>query len=319
MNVELRAIFEADQEDRRSGMGPEMVARDRGRRRQVLELLTAGEVLDGPDHFHAAMVFQHGGSQESYRRARELAVRAAELGHRPGRWLAAAALDRLLVHQGHRQKYGTQYRMRGDELMLIEVDPATTDEERAEWDVPPLAVALGRAKGVMPPDPAKPVLIGDVEVRIYRTKPGRAWQSRAPSSGAPGVGPAVDVRGPLPWLPEGVQLAPAGVGVTAATKSGWSVTWVSRPMSADEPVLIGWDDAQGEPRVEVIDVADSSAALIESEVTGHLWLVRPTGPEYGWLLIGNCPREDLLRVAATLPDAGEAGTEPTGINPRQEF
>src|SRR5215472_17697199 len=45
-------------------MGPDMVARDRDRRRLVLELLAAGEVVDGPDHYHAAMVFQHGGSQE---------------------------------------------------------------------------------------------------------------------------------------------------------------------------------------------------------------------------------------------------------------
>src|SRR5262249_28252166 len=149
MNAELRTIFEADQADRRLGMGPETSARDWDRRRRVLELLAAGEVVDGPDHFHAAMVFQHVGSQESFRRARTLALRAVELGHRPGRWLAAAALDRLLVRRGQRQKYGTQCRIWGDEVMLVEVDPSTTDEERAEWDVPPLAAALRRAKGVM--------------------------------------------------------------------------------------------------------------------------------------------------------------------------
>src|SRR5262249_16434854 len=162
MNAELRTIFEADQADRRSGIGLAMVARDRDRRRRVLELLAAGEVLGGPDHYHAAMVFQHGGSQQSYQRARELALRAAELGHRPGRWLAAAALDRLLVHRGQRQKYGTQYRRWGDKRMLVEVDPATTDEERAEWDVRPLAEARARAEGVIPPDPSEPVLVGGV-------------------------------------------------------------------------------------------------------------------------------------------------------------
>jgi hypothetical protein len=302
MNAELRTIFEADQADRTSGMGPETSARDRERRRRVLELLAAGEVVDGPDHFHAAMVFQHGASQEFYQRARELALRAVELGHRPGRWLAAAALDRLLVRRGQRQKYGTQYRMWGEELMLVEVDPSTTDEERAEWDVPPLAAAMGRANGVMAPDPCEPVLVGGVEVWIYRTGPARAAVGRTAIPGRAGLDPLTEVPGPLPWLPDDVQLALAGGGVAAVAPSGWSVTWMSRPMSSDEPVLIGWDDEQGAPRVEVIGVAGASAALVESEATGRRWLVLPAGPERGWLLIGCLPREDLLRVAAGLPD-----------------
>lgn len=208
MNAELRRIFEADQADRRSGMRPDMAARDRDRRRRVLELLAAGEVVDGPDHFHGAMVFQHGESQEFYRRARELALRAVELGHLPGRWLAAAALDRLLVRGGQPQKYGTQYRVWGDELRLVEVDPATTDEERAEWDVPPLAAALGRAKGVVPPDPLEPVLLGGVEVCIYRTGPARAAVPQMALEDGAGSEPRAEVHGPLPWLPEDVQLAP---------------------------------------------------------------------------------------------------------------
>ena len=106
MNAELRTIFEADQGDRRSGMGLETADRDRERRRRVLELLAAGEVVDGPDHFHAAMVFQHGGSQESYRRARDLALQPVELGHRPRRRLAAAALDRLLVSRASGRSMG---------------------------------------------------------------------------------------------------------------------------------------------------------------------------------------------------------------------
>jgi hypothetical protein len=298
MNAELRAIFEADQGDRRSGMGPELAARDRDRRRRVLELLAAGDVVDGADYYHAAMVFQHGGSLASYRRARELALRAVELGHPPARWLAAAALDRLLVRQGRRQRYGTQYRMWGDDRMLVEVDPVTTDEERAEWGVPPLAAALGRAKGVMPPDPFEPLLVGDVEVWIYRTGPARAATAgRAAAANEP---PA-EVRGPLPWLPEDAQVAPAGGGVAAFTPSGWTVTWMLRPMSAGEPVLIGWDDQQAAPSMNVVDVAGAPAALIESEATGTRWLVRPVGPERGWLLIGRLPREDLLRVGASLP------------------
>jgi hypothetical protein len=43
------------------------------------------------------------------------------------------------------QKYGTQYRFANGRWILYEVDPAISDEERARWDVPPLAEALRRA------------------------------------------------------------------------------------------------------------------------------------------------------------------------------
>jgi len=256
-------------------------------------------VVDGPDHYHAAMVFQHGGSAESYRRARELALRAADLGHRPARWLAAAALDRLLVHEGRRQRYGTQYRTWGGERMLVEVDPSTTDRERAEWDVPPLAEARARAVGTLPPDPTPPVVVDGVEVRIYRMgpAPGRV----PPASGLPAPEPLADVPGPRPWLPDGVRLLRAGDGITAVASSGaWSVTWVSRPMSEEEPVTIGWTDDQGTPRTEVIDLGGVPAALVESDATDVRWLVRRAGPERGRMVIGSLPREDLLRVAASL-------------------
>ena len=79
--------------------------------------------------------------------ARELALKAAELGHlQLARWLAAAAYDRWLMLQNKPQKYGTQYRSDGDRWKLWDVDPATTDAERAAWDVPSLAEALALAE-----------------------------------------------------------------------------------------------------------------------------------------------------------------------------
>lgn len=69
-------------------------------------------------------------------------------------------------------------------------------------------------------------------------------------------------------------------------------------------MLIGWDDEQGTPRVDLIEVAGAPAALIESEASSTRWLVRLAGPGLGWQLISSLPREDLLRVAASLPEAG---------------
>jgi hypothetical protein len=147
VHQELHALYEEDQADRRGELPADLHRRDERRRRRVEQLLAQGAVTDPDDLFCAAMVFQHGNDRAHYRRAHELARRAAELGStRPARWLAAAAWDRWLMAGGLPQQYGTQYRSVGGRWVLYQVDPATSDEERARWDVPPLAEALRRAE-----------------------------------------------------------------------------------------------------------------------------------------------------------------------------
>ena len=135
VNGELRALLAADQEDRVGGtLGRDAVERDGVRLRRVKELL------------------QHGSALEDYWRAHELAKASADGGYAPARWIAAAAYDRWLMHQGEPQRFGTQYfSMAGGPLRLWEVDPATTDDERARWDVPPLHDALDRVGGQVQP------------------------------------------------------------------------------------------------------------------------------------------------------------------------
>ena len=146
MNEELDAIYTQDQDDRKDELSADMLERDRIRRQRVEDLLTAGSVQTADDYFHAAMVFQHGEHLDDYWKAHELACKAAELGHSTGRWLTAASYDRWLMSQSKPQKYGTQYmKQDGSSFMLYEVDPSTTDEERAAWNVPPLAEAQQNA------------------------------------------------------------------------------------------------------------------------------------------------------------------------------
>ena len=146
MNEELHAIYTQDQADRKGKINAGIQEYDRIRRQRVEELLTAGSVQTADDYFHAAMVFQHGEQLDDYWKAHELARKAAELGHSTGRWLTAASYDRWLMRQGKPQKYGTQYtKQNGSSYVLYEVDPTTTDEERAEWNVPSLAEAQQRA------------------------------------------------------------------------------------------------------------------------------------------------------------------------------
>jgi hypothetical protein len=153
VNDELRSLLAADQDDRKDGrFAPGAAARDRMRLRRVKELLDAGVVETAEDLFCAAMILQHGSSLDDYWQAHQLASASAEGGHRPGRWLAAAAFDRWLMHQGKPQRYGTQYfAIAGDSPRLWEVDPTTTDADRAEWDVPPLGAALARVGGRVQP------------------------------------------------------------------------------------------------------------------------------------------------------------------------
>src|ERR671932_1680617 len=167
-NEELRHLFERDQEGRRGGLSPWRVARllwgDWRRRRRLRQLIASGALRTGEDCYHAAMLLQHSPHLADYWRAHLLAQRAVQLGYPPARWLVAAALDRWLMRQGGPQKYGTQYVPAGAprwvwwvwwgrRYRLWDVDPATTDEERAAWGVPPLEVARTQAQAITRPSP----------------------------------------------------------------------------------------------------------------------------------------------------------------------
>lgn len=149
MDKELRQLYEQDQADRLDiqnltlAQSERLIQKDRER----VEELIAQEALQTPeDYFHAAMLFQHGETLEHYWHAHELAKKGAELGHPTCRWLAAAAYDRWLMRQGKLQKYGTQYILKDEQWALYEFDPAMTDAQRAEWNVPPLAQLLQRVE-----------------------------------------------------------------------------------------------------------------------------------------------------------------------------
>lgn len=152
MNNELLSLYEADKQERIDQPKvntPEykaMRARDLQRRERVMQMVAANELSTAEDYYHAAHILNHGDTIDDARNAHQLARHASELGHRPARWLAAASYDRWQMYQGKPQKFGTNYVYDGRKDRLWEVDPATTDEERAEWDVPPLAEQLRKAE-----------------------------------------------------------------------------------------------------------------------------------------------------------------------------
>jgi hypothetical protein len=62
-----------------------------------------------------------------------------ETGYSDALWIYAATLDRYLMSLGEPQKFGTQYTQMDGEFKQYPVDPATTDAERARYNVPPLS------------------------------------------------------------------------------------------------------------------------------------------------------------------------------------
>jgi hypothetical protein len=155
LNPDLERLYQQDQADRAGDLDKAdwngIAQRDEERRKKVLEIVEKGGAREAGDYVHAAMVFQHGTRPEDYDRANQWAAKAVELdpGYPGARWLAAATKDRYLMWSGKPQLYGTQFKRDKDgPWYLWQVDPSITDEERAKWDVPPLARSKARAEAL---------------------------------------------------------------------------------------------------------------------------------------------------------------------------
>ncbi|MCE9573324.1 MAG: hypothetical protein K8W52_09220 [Deltaproteobacteria bacterium] len=151
-NAELTQLYAQDQADRSPAPGAEIdwttvEPRDQARRKRVDEIIASRGARVADDYFHAAMVYQHGDTPAEIQRAHDLALKAVALDpdHGLARWLAAASEDRKLMYEHRAQKWGTQYKKLDGEWIVWPVDPAITDEQRDDWEVPPLAVSLQRA------------------------------------------------------------------------------------------------------------------------------------------------------------------------------
>ena len=186
MNVELLALYNTDREERvdQPYMGtPEYTAmreRDKERRLRAAAILSTLPAPEAADLYHAALLFQHGDEAEDAWRAYDLAREATARGDERARWLTAAAYDRWLMYQSRPQKYGTQYVHDDVRHRLWDVDPDTTDAERAAWNVAPLAEQLRKAEEATRTDPPQPIDIDDAPWWLKEALP--RWKSSAGAS-----------------------------------------------------------------------------------------------------------------------------------------
>jgi hypothetical protein len=163
MRSELQLLFRADRDERVNHPvygTPEYRAlreRDAQRRRRLASIVESGGLREPEDYYQAAWLLNHGESVDEIWQAHTLAMEAVKLGLRRARWLAAATYDRWLMYQGKPQKYGTQIVPDGKRQRVWDVEPATSDAERADWDVPTLAEMERRALEVTRNEPMPPL------------------------------------------------------------------------------------------------------------------------------------------------------------------
>ena len=145
MNKDLGKLLKEDQADRiAGGVNGDFSAfkkKDANRKKIVKQMLSNGVVVTGKDLYAAAMIFHHGQSLSDYKTAIKLSEQSIEKGYQKAPWLYAAATDRLLLKQGKKQKFGTQFFKKSPKSKweLSPIEKMTTDEERARFSVPPLA------------------------------------------------------------------------------------------------------------------------------------------------------------------------------------
>jgi hypothetical protein len=138
----IKAIYDEGEAERasRTSTATSVLARDEARVAQVLKHDKKGELCTADDKWYGAWVLTQGDKIPVLERSYELAIEAMEAGHPNGNWLVAYTFDRKRVLGGYLQAYGTQTRVNErNQWCLIEVDPAITDAERAEYGQPVLA------------------------------------------------------------------------------------------------------------------------------------------------------------------------------------
>ncbi|MBI4060527.1 MAG: hypothetical protein HY403_03770 [Elusimicrobia bacterium] len=152
-NLRLDELYAADQKDReavyRSTADVEALKqRDAARRRELVEMIEQGGVNTSNDLYHAAVLFLHGAEPKEFLSAHRFATMASINGHRPARWLCAAALDRFLMAIGLPQTYGTQFEHGEDDnryQLRLPIDDSTVLHfEKRFFGVPPVVERLAQ-------------------------------------------------------------------------------------------------------------------------------------------------------------------------------
>lgn len=148
----LKKLFQEDQNDRIKVFGKNgtknpsqkilqrLKRQDKTRIKIVHDLLNKKLIKSKFDLYYAAMILQHSTKSLDYRIANQLSEKSLKLGYKKAAWLYAATLDRFLMSQGKKQRFGTQYYLpkNKEKWKAYPIDPKTTDNMRKKYGVPTL-------------------------------------------------------------------------------------------------------------------------------------------------------------------------------------
>jgi hypothetical protein len=134
---ELMELHQADIDDR-SRQDPKTAKNDNARISTVRKLDGKGWLCRPADKFHAAWVLKRSEKPADLQRAYTLAQEAMGKHVANANWVVATVFDRWRVYRGQTQRYGSMMANKGGKLCIYEVLEEATDEERAQYGLPPL-------------------------------------------------------------------------------------------------------------------------------------------------------------------------------------
>jgi hypothetical protein len=145
VSATLSRLYADDQEVRLAGVESptdyvKFYVGDWIRVNKVRRIVAADLLTTAEDYANAARILQHGDKPADYQQAKELSIKAYELGAEDMLRHSGLAEDRYLMSIGEPQKYGTQFFCEPEQgWQLYPIDATVTDEERAQIDIEPLA------------------------------------------------------------------------------------------------------------------------------------------------------------------------------------
>lgn len=151
MSKEFERLYREDQKHIKKWAGhytdKEFYRINQELQKKVQDLLDNNKAKKGRDFFISSMIFHHGFTLTSSKKAISYAEKSVEMGYKKGKWLIASATDRLLQLQGKQQKFGTQIiETKSGKIRMYKVDSKTTDKEREEYGLPTLKELKERLK-----------------------------------------------------------------------------------------------------------------------------------------------------------------------------
>lgn len=142
INLELEQMYLDDKADRAAIeknklSEKELDKRDSNRQQRLKQLLKNKEIdLNEIWNLHySALILHHSYEIEDIEKAHEFTKKAVAKDSNVTKWLYAATMDRLLVMQGKKQKFGTQFQIINGEKVFAPTDGSVSEAEKAEFGV----------------------------------------------------------------------------------------------------------------------------------------------------------------------------------------